>query len=173
MQYYPTPPRPEQVQGMYPYPAPLQTNLPPRMQWAPNMAAPWGYDFTYHGAAYAAGGPPGTPTDQSTPHNIRDILGAQQGSLASGIAKSPTNTSAFQYPMPAGHGEILRSPTTPTQPGKSVEVAAGHFQQGEMQPTFYIPAGTTVAGRQYGESRGGLYCQRDHCLSAAKPSLAH
>lgn len=150
MQYYQTPPRPEQVQGMYPYPAPLQSNLPPRMQWPPNMAAPWGYTDFYHGAYPTTTGPPGTPTDQSTPHNIRDILGAQQGSLASGVAKSPTNTSAFQYPIPPVHGEAVRSPTTPTQPGKSMEIAAGAFQQGEIQPTFYIPAGA-VPGRQYGE----------------------
>lgn len=170
MQYYPAPPRPEQVPGMYHYPAPLQTNLPPRMQWSPNMPSPWGYADFYHG--YPSGsGPPGTPTDQSTPHNIRDILGAQQGSLPSGIAKSPTNASAFQYPPPS-HGEAIRSPTTPTQPGKSAEVTAGSFHHAsEVPPTFYISAG--VAGRQYGEQLDDFWLSTSSCLEVVKPSIAH
>lgn len=159
MQFYPTAPPPLTASGQSRHPDySLQYHqtaaTSPRMNWNPAMHPPaWGYDFSqyhhgyppaldpnrsppyHHGhvspdAASAAGAGPGTP------HNIRDILGAQQqASLQSEIAKtpsayqqSPTSTAASVF-SPEHPG--MRSPTTPNTPYSADASGA---------QSFYLPA---------------------------------
>jgi hypothetical protein len=155
MQYY-------QREG-YPhgYSAPLHPVATARMQWPPHPGQ-WGhlpvsYDF-YHGQpggySLATNQPSVSSPDHAaaaTPHNIRDILGAQQQqneTLASEVAKtpsyqkSPTSAAAiggtiFHYPSPQQQQQAdLRSPTTP---GQNDFTSHG----------FYLP--TPVPGRPFGK----------------------
>ena len=133
------------------------------MQWSPGVhPGAWPqYDFS----AYQGGYPPVTSmADGATPHNIRDILGAQQqATLTSEVAKTPSSyqkspTSAgaaaasgaiFQYPPVPG--SEVRSPTTPNQ---------------EVPPhgTYFIPA----VGRPFCKFR-----PRSACLLSVQFSNVH
>ncbi len=167
MQFYPGQP-PAHFQGTrpeYAYPAgPVATS--PRMNWSPTVhPGAWTpYDFSA-AAAYQAGYPPtGDPRSppynlvehSGTPHNIRDILGAQSSaSLPSEVAKtaisyqkSPTGVASGVAVYAAEHHN-LRSPTTPTStpthmhpPGKPFEVIYS-----EMPGSFYVPARPMLSGK--------------------------
>lgn len=157
MQFYQAPPPPPlTVSGQSRHPEyPLQyhqTTTSPRMNWHHGSAAlhpaHWGYDFTqYHGFNPAAVSDPNrsppyhhVTTDAGgtagTPHNIRDILGAQQqASLQSEIAKtpsyqqSPTSTAANMFSPE--HAHSMRSPHTPNTPFSADASGA---------QSFYFPA---------------------------------
>ena len=130
-----------------------QSATSPRMNWNPAAMHPgWGYDFSqypgfnphapadptrsppYHGHVTS----PDAASGSGTPHNIRDILGAQQqASLQSEIAKtpssyqqSPTSTAASVFSPEHAHGP-LRSPTTPNTPFSADASGA---------QSFYLPA---------------------------------
>lgn len=122
----------------------------PRMNWNPAMMHPgsWGaYDFSqYPGFNPAAADPnrsppyhvtsPDAASGSGTPHNIRDILGAQQqASLQSEIAKTPSSyqqspTSTAASVFSPEHGHPMRSPTTPNTPFSADATGA---------QSFYIP----------------------------------
>ena len=158
MQFYPSAPPPLTGSGgqsvRHPDYSSLhyhQTATSPRMNW-PNPAMhpnPWaGYDFSQYG--YPAGDPNRSPPyhghvtspdaasgTAGTPHNISDILGAQQqASLRSEIAKTPSSyqqspTSTAASVFSPEHGHPLRSPTTPNTPYSADATGA---------PSFYLPA---------------------------------
>ena len=159
------------------YPAgPVATS--PRMNWSPAVhpaATHWGHypDFYPTAAGYPPTAGPGeaqrspsyhisSPNEPSgTPHNIRDILGAnaQQGvTLPSEIAKtpssyqkSPTSTAAgMVFASSASAGDHLRSPTltpsgTPTQTGPPGRPLEGGVVYSEV-PGFYLPAFPRMPG---------------------------
>ena len=151
MQYYAA--HPNVPQGRHPeysYPTgPVATS--PRMNWSPTMhPGAWPpYDFSAYPAAYPSTSadslqrsPPyhmTSPTDHSgTPHNIRDILGAQQGgTLLSEVAKTPSSyqkspTTTVTGAMTFAAEHHVRSPTTPTAPPPVV-------YSSEVPSSFYIP----------------------------------
>ena len=159
--YHPTAPPPLSVSGpsRHPeYPHYPQATNSPRMNWNPAAAAAamhqghWGYDFShYPGFNPAAVDPNRSPpyhgphvtspdaasgSPAATPHNIRDILGAQQqATLQSEIAKtassyqqSPTSTAANVFSPE--HAQAIRSPITPNTP----------FSADIGPQSFYLPA---------------------------------
>ena len=163
MQFYPAPPpltaSGQQTRQDYSLQY-HQTVTSPRMNWNPAAAmhAPWAYDFAqYHGHGYPVdpnrsppyhvSSPDGTAA--GTPHNIRDILGAQQqASLQSEIAKTPSSyqqspTSTAASVFSPEHAHSMRSPTgTPSTPFSADASGA---------QSFYLPA-MPRAG-VHGESR--------------------
>ena len=148
------------------YPAgPVATS--PRMNWSPTVhpGAHWGHypDFSaYPTAAYPSGAGSGGDAQRSppyhisspneptgTPHNIRDILGAQPGgTLPSEVAKTPSNyqksptssaAAAAAMAFSSTAGDHLRSPSgTPTQ-------TAAPIVYSEV-PGFYVPALSRLPG---------------------------
>lgn len=159
MQFYPTapPPPPLSVSGQsrhpeYPLYHPATTS--PRMSWNPAaIHHGWGYDFSQYAAGFNPADPNRSPpyhghvttpdstgSGSGTPHNIRDILGAQQqATLQSEIAKtpssyqqSPTSTAANVFSPEHAHAVGMRSPTTPNTPFSADAAAAAQ--------SFYLPA---------------------------------
>ena len=154
MQFYQAagpPPLTVSGQNRHPeYPLYHQTSANPRMNWNPTAMhhSPWAYDFSQYTAFNQAIADPNRyhshvtspdPTSGTgTPHNIRDILGAQQqATLQSEIAKtpssyqqSPTSTAASVFSPEHAH-HAMRSPTTPSTPYSADAVGA---------QSFYIPA---------------------------------
>ena len=150
MQFYPPQGRQEYYTSV-----PIQHTANPRMNWSPTMhPSPW-YDFT---TAYPTAYPPNSMDPQrspayqvassnghehsSTPHNIRDILGAQQGgTLPSEVAKTPTSYQKSPTSTAAGitaFSDNARSPTTPTHFGKAFEGVTAIYQ--DIPGSFYMPA---------------------------------
>lgn len=156
MQFYQTPP-PLTVSGQSRHPEYSlqyhQTTTSPRMNWNPAAmhASHWGYDFSQYPSFNPAFNPAAIDPSRSppyhghvtspdpagaTPHNIRDILGAQQqASLQSEIAKtpsyqqSPTSTAASVFSPE--HAHPMRSPNTPNTPFSADASGA---------QSFYLPA---------------------------------
>lgn len=172
MQFYPPP------QGRQEYYAtvPIQHAGNPRMNWSPTMhPSPWHYDFS---AAYPAAYPPNSVDPQrspayqvtssnghehsSTPHNIRDILGAQQGgTLPSEVAKTPTSYQKSPTSTAAGitaFSDNARSPTTPTHFGKAFEGVTTIYQ--DIPGSFYMPAlaRQLPGGQQCVQLCVGIWC---------------
>lgn len=130
---------------------------------------PWGpYDFAAAYPAYppTSGDPQRSPSYghaihvsspnehvSGTPHNIRDILGAQQGgTLPSEIAKtpsgyqrSPTSTAA-QFTQIGGEHHV-RSPTTPTTPQLPAAKPFEGVIYSEVPGSFYVPALPRLPGK--------------------------
>lgn len=155
MQFYPAPNLPPS-RPEYAYPAgPIATS--PRMNWSPTIPAAWSpYDFAYP-AAYppTTGEPQRSPSYQQsgqdqpggaggTPHNIRDILGAESG------ATLPNEVAKTYHKLPTSSGigmtqfsraDHARSPTTPntphfTSPNRPFE----GIVYSEVPRSFYVPA---------------------------------
>lgn len=133
------------------------------LSWNPaamhHPAAAWGYDMSaYQGYPPSSDASPSQrsppyhvtsptePNSAGTPHNIRDILGGQDGTtLASEIARtagvagyqtrSPTSTTAPHVMYGPEHAAAsLRSPTTPTAPVPNMPYPS------DVPSSFYMPA---------------------------------
>ena len=156
--YHSAAPPPLAVSGQNRHPEYVQyqpQTTSPRMSWNPAAMHPnhWpGYDFSQYpgfnpAAAAAAADPNRSPpyhghvtspdSSSATPHNIRDILGAQQqATLQSEIAKTPSSyqqspTSTAASVFSPEHAHAMRTPTTPNTPYSGDAVAA---------QSFYLPA---------------------------------
>ena len=81
----------------------------------------------------------------ATPHNIRDILGAQQqASLQSEIAKTPSSyqqspTCTAANVFSPEHAHVIRSPHTPNTPFSADAVGAQSFYLPAMPPRPGMP----------------------------------
>lgn len=150
MQFYPTAPPPLTASGQNRHPDYSlqyhQTATSPRMNWNPAMhPSHWPYDFAQYSypvdpnrsPPYHVTSPDPASGTAGTPHNIRDILGAQQqASMQSEIAKTPSSyqqspTSTAASVFSPEHAHPMRSPTTPNTPFSADASGA---------QSFYFPA---------------------------------
>ena len=161
MQFYPAA-APTMAQGRAAeyYPGHAMHSGSPRMNWSPTMhPGAWPhYDFAYPAYPPTTSDPQRSPSYQlsaqdqqssTTPHNIRDILGAQ-GALPPGMPPNSapgdaakSNEATYTSPTSTNSGVALLSPDhirSPTTPGMQPKAPFEVIQYQDMPGSFYIPA---------------------------------